>query len=92
MPKQQTPHQKLYPDLNPRVQDLHQRGLELVMAEQMSCLYKHLSDLEMILKDRPFEFGLTRYAEFFDDILSEAQTIHDNGAAYIAAERIKGRN
>lgn len=79
------------PDLNPRVQDPHQRGLELVMAEQMSGLYKHLSDVEMILKDRPFEFGLTRYAEFFDRILSEATTIHDNGVAYIAAERIKGR-
>ena len=73
------------------MQDISQRGLELVMAEQMSILYKHLSDVKKILRDSPDEFGLTRYAEFFDRILLEATNIHDHGVAYIAAEKIKGR-
>lgn len=73
------------------MQDITQRGLELVMAEQMSILREHLSTVGKVLKDRPDEFGLSRYAEFFDRILLEATTIHDNGVAYIAAERIKGR-
>ena len=71
--------------------DTTKRGTELVLFELCEEMSKRLAAIAEVYRNRPDEFGLSRHAEFVEDISTRAQSIVSLGSAYIAAERINGR-